>query len=179
MSHSSWIHRQPTLLPGRSIPPRLLYRWRAAAFGFFMWMSFALYALYVVRDAGLTPFELLIVGDHCTDDTAELVAPFLSERVRWLNLPARTGNQSGPNTAGIAAARGRYVAYCGHDDIWAPGHVSALLGCFARAPEPDFAVSGAIFHMPPGIDRPQVTGLFPPGDTETPRRHFFPPSKVS
>ena len=72
-------------------------------------------------------FELLIVGDHCTDDTAELVAPFLSERVRWLNLPARTGNQSGPNTAGIAAARGRYIAYCGHDDIWAPGHVSALL----------------------------------------------------
>ena len=62
MSHSSWIHRQPTLLPGRPVPPRLLYRWRAAAFGFFMWMSFALYALYVVRDAGLTPFELLIVG---------------------------------------------------------------------------------------------------------------------
>lgn len=62
MSHSSWIHRQPTLLPGHPVPPRLLYRWRAAAFGFFLWMSFALYALYVVRDAGLTPFQLLIVG---------------------------------------------------------------------------------------------------------------------
>lgn len=59
---TSWVHRQPTLLPGRAIPAAHLYRLRAVAFGFFMWMTFGMYALYVVRDAGLTPFQLLLAG---------------------------------------------------------------------------------------------------------------------
>ncbi len=68
MSHTpserptSWVHRQPTLLPGRAIPAANLYRLRAVLFGFFMWMTFGMYALYVVRDAGLTPFQLLLAG---------------------------------------------------------------------------------------------------------------------
>ncbi|MGE3962001.1 MAG: MFS transporter [Dehalococcoidia bacterium] len=66
MSHTSsdhsWFHRQPTLLPGRAIPAAHLYRLRAVGFGFFMWLTFGMYALYVVRDAGLTPFQLLVAG---------------------------------------------------------------------------------------------------------------------
>lgn len=62
MSHASWYHRQPTLLPGRPVPAANLYRFRAVAGGFFMWMTFGMYALYVVRDAGLTPFQLLVAG---------------------------------------------------------------------------------------------------------------------
>lgn len=58
----SWLRRQPTLLPGRALPPELLYRVRSVAWGYFMWTTFALYALYVVRDAGLNPFQLLVVG---------------------------------------------------------------------------------------------------------------------
>jgi glycosyltransferase involved in cell wall biosynthesis len=65
-------------------------------------------------------FEILVVGDGCSDDTEAVVAPFLSDRVRWLNLPTRGGSQSFPNNAGLAAARGRHIAYLGHDDIWAP-----------------------------------------------------------
>lgn len=62
MSHSPWFHRQPTLLPGRAIPAAHLFRLRAVVFGFFMWLTFGMYALYVVRDAGLTPFQLLVAG---------------------------------------------------------------------------------------------------------------------
>lgn len=58
----SWVHRQPTLLPGRPIAAANLYRLRAVGGGFFMWMTFGMYALYVVRDAGLTPFQLLLAG---------------------------------------------------------------------------------------------------------------------
>jgi len=39
-----------------------VYRVRAVTFGFFMWMTFGMYALYVVRDVGLTPFQLLVAG---------------------------------------------------------------------------------------------------------------------
>jgi len=44
------------------MPPATLYRVRSVAWGYFMWATFALYALYVVRDAGLTPSQLLIAG---------------------------------------------------------------------------------------------------------------------
>jgi MFS family permease len=44
------------------LPPAALYRLRAVTWGYFMWATFTLYALYVVRDAGLTPAQLLIVG---------------------------------------------------------------------------------------------------------------------
>ncbi len=62
MSHSSWYHRRPTLLPGRPVRAARLVLARAVVGGFFNSMAFALYALYVVRDANLSPFELVIVG---------------------------------------------------------------------------------------------------------------------
>ncbi len=68
-------------------------------------------------------FELLVVGDACTDDSAEVVASFVDPRVRWHNLPVNSGNQYGPNNAGIEMARGRFIAYLGHDDIWLPDHL--------------------------------------------------------
>lgn len=62
MSSSSWFHRQPTLLPGRVLPADVVYIARATWAGVFATMSIALYSLYVVRDARLDPFELVIVG---------------------------------------------------------------------------------------------------------------------
>ncbi len=32
---------------------------------------------------------MLIVGDHCTDDTAERIAALGDPRIRFINLPAR------------------------------------------------------------------------------------------
>src|SRR5262245_27393762 len=46
-------------------------------------------------------FELLIIGDRCTDDTEAVISPFLSERIRWRNQREHKGSQSSPNNAGI------------------------------------------------------------------------------
>ncbi len=128
-----------------------------------------------VLDQEFSDFELLVVGDACTDDTGDVLAPLLSDRLRWINLAERTGSQSGPNNAGIEAARGRWIAYLGHDDIWTRDHLSALADVLGRG-DVDIAVSGAIYHMPPGVDAAQVTGLFDDGSAA--RRHFFPPSSL-
>jgi hypothetical protein len=32
-------------------------------------------------------FEVILCGDGCDDDTADVVRPFLGPRVRWINLP--------------------------------------------------------------------------------------------
>lgn len=122
-------------------------------------------------------FELVVVGDDCTDETADVVRELGSEKIRWLNLDPRGGSQSFPNNAGIDAARGAFIAYIGHDDIWAPGHLEALLDLFAKDPALGIGVSGAIFHLPNDMPGSQVTGLF--DDDEAKFTHFFPPSSFA
>src|SRR5687768_14136466 len=104
-------------------------------------------------------YELIVVGDHCTDETEAVLAPFLADKVRWLNLPTRGGGQSFPNNAGIQIARGKFIAYLGHDDIWDPEHLALLKRRFVEKGA-DFAISGGALHTPPGVDLPMVTGLF-------------------
>lgn len=127
-----------------------------------------------VLQQSFTDYELLIVGDHCDDDTEAAVRPFLSERVRWMNLPQRSGNQYGPNNAGIEASRGRYIGYLGHDDVWTPNHLAAIHRVFTDNPDVGFAVSGCICYGPPGSGFHVVSGMFD-GD-EAKFTDFFPPS---
>lgn len=121
-------------------------------------------------------FEILIVGDGCDDDTGNTLQPYLSDRVKWINLACRSGSQSFPNNAGIAAAWGEYIAYLGHDDIWTKDHLASLVATIADGEGCDFAVAGCIYHGPPDSDYQLVTGLFESDDEKF--VHFFPPSSV-
>jgi glycosyltransferase involved in cell wall biosynthesis len=85
------------------------------------------YAIASALQQTFTDFELLVVGDGCTDDSAEVVASFGDARVQWINLPENTRHQSGPNNEGLRQARGEIVAYLGHDDLWLPQHLSSLV----------------------------------------------------
>jgi glycosyltransferase involved in cell wall biosynthesis len=91
------------------------------------WSSVLPYAIGSVLRQTLTDLELLVVGDGCTDDSAETVAHFVDPRVRWINLAANTGHQSGPNNEGLRQGRGELVAYLGHDDLWLPHHLALLV----------------------------------------------------
>ena len=90
------------------------------------WSNVLRYSIQSVLDQSFQDFEMLIVGDGCTDDSAEVVASFNDSRLRWLNLPRNSGSQSEPNNMGLEHARGRYIAYLGHDDIWYPTHLELL-----------------------------------------------------
>ena len=77
-----------------------------------------------------TDFELLVVGDGCTDDSEQVVAGIGDPRVRWINLPENTRHQSGPNNEGLRQARSEIIAYLAHDDLWLPNHLSLLVTAF-------------------------------------------------
>jgi len=93
----------------------------------FNWSSVLPYSIGSVLDQTFTDFELLVVGDDCTDDSAEVVGAIEDPRVRWTNLEARAGHQFGPNNEGIRQARGEFIAYLGHDDLWLPHHLASTV----------------------------------------------------
>ena len=95
-------------------------------------------ALASVQAQTHSRWEAIVVGDHCTDDTAERVAALGDERIRFVNLPVRENDPedpwerwavkgSVPRSVGIAQARGRWIAPLSHDDSWDPNHLELLL----------------------------------------------------
>ncbi len=104
-------------------------------------------------------FEIIVVGDGCTDDTEQVLQPYLSDRLRWFNLPHNTGSQAFPNNVGIAKARGSFIAYLGHDDIWDRRHLEFLVAEFQRDPGLGFVSSGILVWGPLGADVYLVYGL--------------------
>ena len=89
------------------------------------------HAIASVRRSTITDWELIVVGDHCTDDTEAVVAGFADPRITWVNLAENAGEQSGPNNEGIRRARGRYLAFLNHDDLVLP-RPPGQLDCLVR-----------------------------------------------
>jgi len=128
-------------------------------------------ALESLLDQDLTDFEAWIVGDACTDDSAEVVAGFGDPRLHWTNLPCNSGSQGAPNNEGLRRARGRYIAYLGHDDLWWPQHLSGLVS-FIEQTGADLVHSLTAMLTPSGLELP-IDG---PGAGRTYEDHFTPPS---
>jgi glycosyltransferase involved in cell wall biosynthesis len=74
-----------------------------------------------------TNWELIIVGDCCTDDTESVVTSFADKRIVFINLKENFGEQSEPNNVGLRAAKGEYIAFLNHDDLWFPDHLEYSL----------------------------------------------------
>ena len=121
-------------------------------------------------------YEIIVIGDGCTDQTGDILISNFGNAVRWKNLDRNSGGQSYPNNEGIRLSHGTHIAYLGHDDIWSPRHLEQLAGVM-RTQKADFAVSGAVYHGPPGSRYYQITGIF--DDPRTAEKEFFPPSSFA
>jgi glycosyltransferase involved in cell wall biosynthesis len=91
------------------------------------WSAVLPYAINSVLRQTMDDFELLVVGDGCSDDSEKVVTAIPDSRVRWINLPSNTGNQAGPNNRGLQEARGEFIAYLGHDDVWLGHHLECMI----------------------------------------------------
>ena len=83
--------------------------------------------------------ELLVVGNHCTDNTEELLSKIDDPRLRFCNLPSRKrrhpddieiywllGGSAAANK-GLDMLKGKWIAWLGDDDVWAPDYIEKLL----------------------------------------------------
>lgn len=71
--------------------------------------------------------EVVVVGDCCTDDSAEVLRSMEDPRIRWENLPRNWGEQSVASNRGIELSRGDYIFFLNQDDLWLTNHVSDCL----------------------------------------------------
>lgn len=84
-------------------------------------------------------FELIILGDHCTDHTEALVSKIKDPRIRYYNLPKRGYRYpptvenhwlAGPVVAAnqaLTMVRGKWIARLDDDDVWTGDHLEELL----------------------------------------------------
>ncbi|TLV00069.1 glycosyltransferase family 2 protein [Dyadobacter luticola] len=99
------------------------------------------YSIQSVLDQTYTNWELLVIGDCCTDDTEAVVAAYNDPRITFFNLPENFGEQSEPNNEGMRRAKGDYIAFLNHDDFWFPDHLEFSLQ-FLISSGADIALAG-------------------------------------
>ena len=107
--------------------------------------------------------ELIVVDDGSTDGTRSIVLGLGDPRVRLLSTPRR--GVSAARNVGLAAARGEFVAFLDHDDLWPTDRHKAMLRMLEEDPLLD-AVFGRIrirFDSPavPSPSLMAANGLFP------------------
>jgi glycosyltransferase involved in cell wall biosynthesis len=71
--------------------------------------------------------EVVVVDDGSTDRTSEELRELRDERVRVVRRERREGVSAARNV-GLDHARAPWVAFLDDDDVWAPGHLAAMLG---------------------------------------------------
>jgi glycosyltransferase involved in cell wall biosynthesis len=92
-------------------------------------------AIESVRKQSHTNWELILVDDGSTDNTAEFVSLHYSSdpRIRYIHQ-GNAGVSVARNT-GISAARGNFIALLDSDDAWKPWKLELQLACFRAFPE--------------------------------------------
>jgi glycosyltransferase involved in cell wall biosynthesis len=87
----------------------------------------------------LEDWELIIVDDGSTDESAEVAARFRDSRVRLFRLPTNRGAAAAKNF-GIEQARSRFLAFLDADDVAVPRRLQRQLNVLEKVPN---AVLGA------------------------------------
>lgn len=111
-----------------------------------------------------TNWELIIIDDCSTDNTFELLQPYIEkwQNIRYYRLAKHSG-VAAARTAGSSKVKGEYIAFLDSDDLWHPDKLKVQLNCLIKK-HADLIYTGArcindkgelldrYFKVPPSVD---------------------------
>lgn len=62
-------------------------------------------------------WELLLINDCSKDNSKKVAKPFLSDKIKWIDMKKNSGAALARNK-GIEIAKGKYLCYLDADDLW-------------------------------------------------------------
>lgn len=76
-------------------------------------------SIHSVINQTVKDWELQIIDDCSTDNTADIIKPFLNQysNIHYYRLP-KNGGPAVARTVGIKRATGKYIAFLDSDDLW-------------------------------------------------------------
>ena len=103
-------------------------------------------ALHSVFAQTYRDYEVIVVDDGSTDDTASQVAAW---RDQLSYVYQTNAGPAGARNEALRRARGRFVAFLDADDVWLPGKLEQQVAYFARFPETGLLHTGALVSRAP------------------------------
>lgn len=87
-------------------------------------------------------FEILVVDDGSTDDTAVIAQSYTDPRIRYIYK--ENGGLSSARNAGLRQAKGEYISYLDSDDCFLPQKLARLVAELEAAPAIGLAAGQAL-----------------------------------
>lgn len=107
--------------------------------------SMARQAIESVLDQSYRYFELIIIIDGSTDETADDFGEIRDNRLRLINIRKQSGPSVARN-AGLASASGQILAYLDCDHRWDERYLATIVGAFTELPVADGIYSGIYLY---------------------------------
>ncbi|MXV17461.1 glycosyltransferase [Hufsiella ginkgonis] len=109
-------------------------------------------------------WELLIINDGSTDETAAIATRYASADARVKLITQENKRLGGARNTGLRAAAGQWIAFLDADDLWVPVKLGRQLEAGRLHPEADVIYSGGWTFYNGDINNcepyPTIAGLF-------------------
>jgi glycosyltransferase involved in cell wall biosynthesis len=113
-------------------------------------------AIESVQNQTYKNFELIIIDNYSTDNTAEIVASYNDKRIKYLKFKNH-GIIAASRNHGIKNSNGKYIAFLDSDDIWLPQKLDLQIELMES--NKDIGMSYVLYsHL---LEDGSVKGVFP------------------
>jgi glycosyltransferase involved in cell wall biosynthesis len=119
-------------------------------------------ALQSVLDQNYTNWEAIVVDNHSTDNTDEVMASFVDPRISYLKIH-NYGVIATSRNVGIRATKGAWLAFLDSDDLWYPRKLETVINSVRDDLSIDVCSTDEMqFNLATGVKTPLIYGPYCP-----------------